>query len=77
MLSRIEDLYRRAVHADPVNANNFSNYGLFLAEVRALDLRTTASLYSIISGRYILDEPVTKRQVFRRISNSPLRMGEN
>lgn len=33
VLRRIEALYKRAVHADPTNANNFSNYGLFLAEV--------------------------------------------
>lgn len=33
VLARIEDLYKRAVHSDPSNANNFSNYGLFLAEV--------------------------------------------
>ena len=33
VLDKIEDLYKRAVHADPTNANNFSNYGLFLAEV--------------------------------------------
>lgn len=33
VLDRIEDLYRRAVRADPANANNVSNYGLFLAEV--------------------------------------------
>lgn len=33
MLDKIEALYKRAVHADPVNANNFSNFGLFLAEV--------------------------------------------
>ena len=33
VLDRIEGLYKRAVHADPANANNFSNYGLFLAEV--------------------------------------------
>lgn len=33
-LDRIEELYKRALHADPANANNFSNYGLFLAEVR-------------------------------------------
>lgn len=32
-LDRIEGLYKRALHADPANANNFSNYGLFLAEV--------------------------------------------
>ena len=34
VLDKIEDFYKRAVHADPANANNFSNYGLFLAEVR-------------------------------------------
>lgn len=33
MLDKIEGLYKRAVHADPANANNFSNFGLFLAEV--------------------------------------------
>lgn len=33
ILDKIEDLYKRAVHADPANANNFSNFGLFLAEV--------------------------------------------
>lgn len=32
-LQRVEDLYKRAVHSDPMNANNLSNYGLFLAEV--------------------------------------------
>lgn len=35
VLDRIEDLYKRAVHADPANVNNVSNYGLFLAEVLA------------------------------------------
>lgn len=34
MLDKTEDLYKRAVHADPTNANNFSNFGLFLAEVK-------------------------------------------
>lgn len=33
VLDKIEGLYKRAVHADPANANNFSNFGLFLAEV--------------------------------------------
>lgn len=33
VLRYVEDLYKRAVHADPMNANNLSNYGLFLAEV--------------------------------------------
>ena len=33
MLDKIEGLYKRAIHADPANANNFSNFGLFLAEV--------------------------------------------
>lgn len=33
MLDKIEGLYKRAVHADPANANNLSNFGLFLAEV--------------------------------------------
>lgn len=32
-LDMIEGLYKRAIHADPANANNFSNFGLFLAEV--------------------------------------------
>lgn len=33
MLEKIAELYKRAVYADSANANNFSNYGLFLAEV--------------------------------------------
>lgn len=44
MLDRVESLYKRAVYADPANANNFSNYGLFLAEVRPLK---TLSLNSV------------------------------
>ncbi|CAN0509376.1 unnamed protein product, partial [Scytosiphon promiscuus] len=28
ILDKIEDLYKRAVRADPANANNFSNFGL-------------------------------------------------
>lgn len=35
-LDKIEEIYKRALRADPTNANNFSNYGLFLAEVMLL-----------------------------------------
>ncbi|CAM9862822.1 unnamed protein product [Ectocarpus sp. 4 AP-2014] len=44
LLDKIEGLYKRAVHADPVNANNFSNFGLFLAEKRG-DVVGAEALY--------------------------------
>ncbi|CAM9715302.1 unnamed protein product [Ascophyllum nodosum] len=43
-LGRIENLYSRAVRSDPANANNFSNYGLFLAE-RRKDFAGAEALY--------------------------------
>ncbi|CAM9276290.1 unnamed protein product, partial [Discosporangium mesarthrocarpum] len=43
-INLVEDLYKRATHADPMNVNTLSNYGLFLAEV-CKDVKGAERLY--------------------------------
>lgn len=54
ILDKIEDLYKRAVHADPANANNFSNFGLFLAEVNL-------NVCFVLPFGFQVDEPYVAR----------------
>lgn len=66
ILDKIEGLYKRAVHADPANANNFSNFGLFLAEVNVRLARDLMSRVATKSSLYNLVQVVTGKVGLKR-----------